>query len=137
MSLLKKFSKTTADTTEVKSAPKKARTTKKAEPKTAAVVGGKQTGAAFRVLIRPITSEKAAILESRRSYSFVVSSRATKDDIRRAVVQVYGVAPYKIRTSRVEGKSVRFGTFTGKRSSYKKAVVILKEGDSIRVHEGV
>ena len=74
MSLLKKFSKTPADTTEVKSAPKKARATKKAESQTVPAVGGKQTGAAFRVLVRPITSEKAAILESRRAYSFIVTS---------------------------------------------------------------
>ncbi len=134
MSLLKKFSKKTAEASEVKSAPK-ARANK-AESK-AVAAGGKQTGAAFRVLLRPITSEKAALLESHHAYSFIVSTRATKADIRRAVVQVYGVAPYKIRTSRVEGKSVRFGTFNGRRSSYKKAVVILKEGDTIRVHEGV
>ncbi|MBP9732575.1 MAG: 50S ribosomal protein L23 [Candidatus Magasanikbacteria bacterium] len=135
MSLLTKFSKKPAEASEVKSAPK-ARA-KKAESQAVNTAGGKQTGAAFRVLLRPITSEKAALLESRRAYSFIVSTRATKADIRRAVTQVYGVAPYKIRTSRVEGKSVRFGTFNGRRSGYKKAVVILKEGDTIRIHEGV
>ncbi len=136
MSLLKKFSKKTESGSEVKAS--KPRASKKVVAETAAPgVTGKKNGPAFRVLIRPIMSEKAAILESHHAYSFIVSPRATKTDIRRAVAQVYGVVPHKIRTSMVEGKSVRFGNFMGRRSSFKKAVVILKKGDTIRVHEGV
>ncbi len=138
MSLLKKFSKkTTAKKTEDAGSKSvtKVRTPKNTEP--VVTSGGTKSGPAFRVLLKPVLSEKAAIAESHRSYTFVVTSRATKEDIKRAVIQVYGVVPHKIRTVRLEGKQVRFGNYFGRRSDTKKAIVTLKKGDSIRVHEGV
>lgn len=96
-----------------------------------------KAGAAFRVLLKPIMSEKAASLESHRSYAFRVTPTATKDQIKRAVFQVYGVMPTGVHTLHIQGKQVRFGSYSGKRHDWKKAIVTLKKGDSIRIHEGV
>lgn len=120
----------------VSDAPKKART-KKAVEKSPVSQGATKQGSAFRVLLKPILSEKAALQESRRSYVFAVVPSATKTDIKKAVFQVYGVTPLRIRTLRFEGKTVRFGATMGRRSDWKKAIVTLKEGESIRIHEGV
>lgn len=115
--------------------------TKKKSAKTVAQstvsAGGKKSGVAFRVLLKPILSEKAAMQETYRSYAFAVVPTATKREIKQAVFQVYGVMPRRVRTLRFEGKSVRFGSTMGRRSDWKKAIVTLKEGESIRIHEGV
>ncbi len=137
MSLLKKFSKKStmkkAEETEATRTPK-VRAAKNTEP---AITPSKKAGAAFRVLLKPLASEKAAIAESFRSYTFVVHSNATKTDVKKAIASVYGVVPQKVRMIRLQGKEVRFGAYSGRRSDTKKAIVTLKVGDSIRVHEGV
>lgn len=137
MSLLKKFSKKSTmkkvETAETKTTTK-SRVSKDAQT---TITPEKKSGAAFRVLIKPLASEKAAIAESHRAYTFVVNSRATKNDVKRAVANVYGVIPHKVRMIHLQGKQVRFGEYFGRRSDIKKAIVTLKEGESIRVHEGV
>lgn len=137
MAIFKKTSKKTdVPSGEETTAPRAKKVRAKKSESTTVLVNSKQ-GVAFRVLLKPILSEKAARLESHRSYAFMVTSRATKTEIRNAVSQVYGVTPHKIRTLRLEGKKVRFGSSMGKRKDWKKAIVTLKEGDSIRIHEGV
>lgn len=138
MSLLNKFSKKSnvskKDAVAETKTAAKVRTPKKTETP---VVAGAKSGAAYRVIIKPLASEKAAIAESHRSYTFVVNSHANKTDVKRAVSSVYGVVPQKVRIIRLQGKEVRFGAYFGRRSDIKKAIVTLKKGDSIRVHEGV
>lgn len=131
------FKKKTTQAEETQ-APKEKKVAKKkvTESSTTGTVQNKK-GSAFRVLLKAVLSEKAAVLESHRSYVFSVHPQATKEEIKRAVFQVYGVVPEKIRTLHVDGKQVRFGMYSGKRKGYKKAVVTLKKGDSIRIHEGV
>ncbi len=97
----------------------------------------KNTGKAYRVLIKPVISEKAAIKESMNVYTFVVDRQATKIDIKDAVEAVYGIRPVKVRTMNYEGKRVRFGYIFGRRKDWKKAVVYLPAGKSINIHSGV
>lgn len=92
---------------------------------------------ARRVLVRPHVSEKAALGETAGVYTFVVSPRATKIEIRQAVKERYGVRPEKIRIVHVEGKEKRFGNTIGRRADWKKAIVTLPKGTSISIHEGV
>lgn len=92
---------------------------------------------AHRILIRPIISEKAADLSAGGQYVFEVFSYATKPEIAKAVKNVYGVSPVKVRILNVAGKEVRFGRNTGKLKNRKKAVVTLKKGDKIEIYEGV
>lgn len=139
MGILKTLSqskKVTADAAEESSSKQKKVSTKKVKDTTADQVttGG---GIAYRVLIRPFLSEKATTLESHGTYVFAVDPRATKEEIKRAVYTVYGVMPVRVRTSSMEGKQVRFGRSAGRRSEWKKAMVTLKTGETIQIHEGV
>lgn len=94
-------------------------------------------GSAYRVIVRPYVSEKAATHETRGEYSFVVDPRATKEEIKRAVKALYGVMPERVRTVNVEGKMARFRGQGGRKSDWKKAMVQLHKGTTITIHEGV
>ena len=122
---------------------KKEKTTKAAKPavetsevSTSSAKSGK-TGAAHRVLVRPLLSEKTARDEKRGTYSFAVAMNATKTEIIRAVEQVYGVRPSSVRTLITEGKTARFGQNTGRRKNWKKAIITLPAGATISIHTGV
>jgi len=110
---------------------------KKETNKDVAKTGKSLTGNAFKVLVRPLISEKAAVSESNGVYQFVVNRNSTKVEIKNAIKQVYGVVPLKIRIINIQGKSVRFGRSMGRRSDWKKALVTLSKGQSINIHEGV
>lgn len=94
-------------------------------------------GAAYRVLVRPLLSEKSARGEKHGQYTFAVDMKATKTEIIRAIEQVYGVKPVSVRTIVTEGKIARFGNTTGRRKDWKKAIVTLPAGQTISIHTGV
>jgi len=91
----------------------------------------------YKALLQSLISEKAAVAESLGSYTFKVQKDVNKIQIKQAVAAVYKVNPVKVRVMNVEGKHVRFGRKTGKRSDWKKAIVTLAKGQSINIHEGV
>lgn len=94
--------------------------------------------AAMSVVVRPLVTEKAAHSQSSTgTYSFIVTSSANKIQIAKAVEELYGVKPVAVRVANVQGKVMRYGRSAGKRSDFKKAMVTLKKGDSITIHEGV
>jgi large subunit ribosomal protein L23 len=92
---------------------------------------------AHAVLLSPYVSEKAAVAEALGAYTFIVASSATKYAVAEAVKDVYGIRPASVRMIHVEGKQVRSGRTFAKRNDWKKAVVTLPKGQSIRIHEGV
>ncbi|MEK7158377.1 MAG: 50S ribosomal protein L23 [Patescibacteria group bacterium] len=89
------------------------------------------------ILLQPLTSEKTTYLNALRQYTFEVTINATKIDIARAVRAVYGVIPVKVNVARGKGKPVRFGRFQGRQKRWKKAIVTLREGESIQVYDHV
>lgn len=89
------------------------------------------------VVVRPLVSEKAAILAGSNQYAFIVHKKANKIEISQAVKALYGVVPTRVNISNVKGKKIRFGRVQGKRSDWKKAIVTLPEGKTIDVYEGV
>jgi len=89
------------------------------------------------VIVHPYITEKTAVLADEGKYTFVVSLDTNKVQVKQAVKKMYGVQPKSVNTQIVRGKVVRFGRDFGKRSNWKKAVVTLKEGDSIEIFEGV
>ena len=88
------------------------------------------------VLTHPLVSEKAAHAEAQNVYTFVVARDTNKYAIKQAVKDIYGVMPMKVRIMNYEGKVAQGGR-GGRRSDWKKAVVTLAKGQSIRIHEGV
>lgn len=85
----------------------------------------------YDVLLGPIVTEKATSLSEHGQIVFKVRMDATKVQIRRAVEHLFNVKVVKVNTVRVTGKTKLFRQTVGRRSSYKKAVVTLGEGENI------
>lgn len=92
---------------------------------------------ASHVLIAPVISEKAVMAEAAGIYTFRVTLNATKVMVAHEMKRVYGVTPTSVRMVNVEGKIKRFGRSSGRRASWKKAVISLPKGTSIAIHSGV
>jgi large subunit ribosomal protein L23 len=92
---------------------------------------------AYKVLIKPIISEKAAYLKAENKYLFQVNCDSTKNEIKKAIFHVYGMWPQDVNTVYTKGKKVRYGKHQGTTKDKKKAIVTLKKGDSIEIYEGV
>jgi large subunit ribosomal protein L23 len=80
-----------------------------------------------------IRTEKGTFLEPDRKYLFKVSKSSNKIEIKRAVEEIYKVKVQDVNTSIVRGKLKRVRQEQGRTSSWKKAVVTLKEGQKIEV----
>lgn len=91
----------------------------------------------YRVLIRPLVTEKAANFGALNKYVFVVSANSNKLEVAKAIQAVYGIKPLAVNIVCVKGKAVTRGRIKGRRSDVKKAVITLKKGDSIQIYEGV
>lgn len=86
----------------------------------------------FSILKRPVISEKSsALAEVGGKYAFEVQLAARKEEIRDAVESVFGVNVRSVRTLIVPGKTKRFARSVVKRSSWKKAIVTLADGQKI------
>ncbi|MEZ6105939.1 MAG: 50S ribosomal protein L23 [Pirellulaceae bacterium] len=80
-----------------------------------------------QVLLRPLVTEKGIHRAERfNQYSFAINKLATKDDVRRAVEDLFDVEVAKVRTQNRRGKARRFRFRQGRTSDWKKAVVTLK-----------
>ena len=88
------------------------------------------------IILRPVVSEKSYDMIAQNRYTFEVDKRATKPQIADAVTEIFGVTVEKVNTMNVAGKPRRLRYRAGKTRSWKKAVVTLKEGDSIEFFEG-
>jgi large subunit ribosomal protein L23 len=90
-----------------------------------------------RTIVRPLITEKSsAAYQERGEYAFEVHPEATKPQIRNAVEQLFGVKVTGVWTSNQRGKEKRMGRTAGRRPNWKKAIVKLREGDTIPVFEG-
>lgn len=92
---------------------------------------------AWRILLRPLVSEKAAHAGTHNQYVFVVANEATKIDVRRAIFDAYGIHPTRVNIARVRGKQIRYGRSQGTTKAWKKAIVTLPKDKKIQVYEGV
>jgi len=91
----------------------------------------------FDVIRAPQMSEKTLSLkEEVNQFAFQVDQRANKIQIKESIEKSFKVKVLKVRTMNVRGKKKRLGRYQGLRSSWKKALVTLKEGDTIEYFEG-
>lgn len=95
--------------------------------------------AAQEVIIRPlIMTEKGEVLkEEQNKILFQVAIKANKKQIKLAVEKLFNVGVTDVNTLIVRGKVGRIGKRTGKRPNWKKAIVTLRDGDTIEFFEGV
>ncbi len=89
------------------------------------------------VLVKPMISEKTIGMIEQNKYTFIVAKDANKIEIAHAVEQAFKVKVVDVTTRIVKGKVKSMGRYTGKRSDVKKAVVTLREGDSIEMFSGL
>lgn len=88
---------------------------------------------ANKVLIRPKISEAVMNQQVLGKYVFEVSKQATKSEIARAVGSMYGVTVVKVNTLCYKPKTHGFRGRSGVKSGFKKAIVSLKQGESIEM----
>ncbi|ELR98834.1 50S ribosomal protein L23 [Gloeocapsa sp. PCC 73106] len=83
------------------------------------------------LIVRPIVTEKATILLEQNKYVFDVVIKATKPEIKAAIEALFEVTVTKVNTHRPPRQKRRVGKFMGYKPHYKRAIVTLKEGDTI------
>ena len=86
---------------------------------------------AFSILKKPITTEKSTNLQQFNQYSFMVSKDSNSYEIKQAIEKIFKVKVIKINTSIIRGKGKSFKGTYGFRKDQKKAIVTLKEGNTI------
>ncbi len=85
------------------------------------------------ILVRPRISEKAALQSGGNSYIFNVAQSANKIEIKKAIKEIYNVSPIRVNVINMKSKQKMVRNRLGKTASYKKAIVFLKDGDSIEL----
>jgi len=91
----------------------------------------------YDVILAPVITEKATVLSEQNKVVFRVAQDSTKDEIARAVEELFKVQVLKVNTLITKGKTKRFRGRVGVRSDVKKAIVTLAEGQSIDVTTGL
>ncbi len=91
-----------------------------------------------QVIIRPVVSEKSYVLATANKYTFRVHPDAHKTQIKHAVEALFeDVKVLEVRTSKVPSKPKRRGVTAGRTRAWKKAVVQVREGDTIPIFQGL
>jgi large subunit ribosomal protein L23 len=100
----------------------------------------KQTAAVdarhYDVIVAPHITEKATLLSEQNAVVFKVAGDATKPEIKAAVEAVFKVSVLNVNTIVQKGKTKKWKGAPYRRSDIKKAIVTLKDGDSIDVTQG-
>lgn len=124
---IKYESKLTPEGKLVKVAKKEKREAKVAKPKK------EDTGEAWRILLKPLYTEKITGLGILNQYAFMVAPATNKIEVRKAIKKVYGVDPIKVNITNVQGKDVKYGRSEGRTKKWKKAIVTLAQGQKIEL----
>jgi large subunit ribosomal protein L23 len=89
------------------------------------------------ILRRPIITEKATYLKGKSNkYVFEVEKKCNKIEIKNAVEEQFNVTVMDVHTCSTHGKIRTRGKYSGRRPDWKRAIVHLKEGDTIEFFEG-
>jgi large subunit ribosomal protein L23 len=95
------------------------------------------------IIIKPIVTEKQTQISEKfpNRVGFRVSPDANKIEIKKAIEDMYEVNIVKINTMNYDGKrksrNTKSGTVTGREASFKKAIVTLKEGETIDLFKNI
>lgn len=100
------------------------------------VLNTKNSEIAYRVLVEPWVTEKTHSMMSMNKYVFKVAKGASKTEVKNAVEGLYGVKVEKMAIVNISDKAKYFGRHKGTKSGFKKAVITVKEGDSIELFQG-
>ena len=88
-------------------------------------------GDLLKLIKYPSLTEKSINLYGERQYTFIVDRSLTKTQIKFIIENIFNVKIINVNTAILPTKKRRVGKSIGNRSTYKKAYVKLKEGDTI------
>jgi large subunit ribosomal protein L23 len=91
----------------------------------------------YDVIERPLITEKTTIAAEQNKVVFEINPVATKKDVKSAIEALFGVNVLKVNTVKTKGKVKKFRGRTGQRNDQRKAIVTLKDGQSIDLAAGV
>jgi large subunit ribosomal protein L23 len=94
------------------------------------------------IIIKPVITEKmTAMGEKLNRYGFIVQRKANKLQIKKAIEELYNVQISDVNTMVIPGKAktryTKSGFISGQTSAYKKAIVTLKEGETIDFYSNI
>ena len=94
------------------------------------------------IIVKPLVTEKmTAITEKLNRFGFIVRPEANKLEIKNEVEALYNVTVVEVNTMRYAGKNksryTRSGLINGRTNAFKKAIVTLKEGDTIDFYSNI
>jgi large subunit ribosomal protein L23 len=91
----------------------------------------------YDVVLAPHITEKTTLLSENNAVVFKVAGTASKPEIKEAVEALFGVTVTGVNTIVTKGKTKRWKGQPYKRSDSKKAIVTLKDGDTIDITSGI
>ena len=94
------------------------------------------------IIVKPLVTEKmTAITEKFNRFGFIVRPEANKLEVKKEVEALYNVTVVEVNTMRYAGKNksryTRSGIINGRTNAFKKAIVTLKEGDTIDFYSNI
>ncbi len=90
------------------------------------------------IIIKPVITERSMDDMAENKYTFVVDKKANKSEVKKAIETVFGVTVEKVNTMNMLGKVKRQGANSGRRPSWKKAIVKLTDDSKkIEFFEGM
>ena len=94
------------------------------------------------IIVKPLVTEKmTSITEKSNRFGFIVSPEANKLEIKNEVEALYNVTVVSVNTIRYAGKNkarwTKSGLLKGRTNAYKKAIVTLKDGDTIDFYSNI
>ena len=89
-----------------------------------------------QVLLAPVVTEKSYELIESQKYSFRVHPDAHKTQVRQAVEELFNVHVEGVNIVKVQSKPKRRGMRPGRKPGWKKAIVQIRQGESIEIFEG-
>ena len=85
----------------------------------------------LEIIKAPLVTEKSTDEKQKGKYTFLVSEKATKTEIKEAIEKIFKVEVVSISTLNIKTKKKRVGRYTGRTNRGKKAIVTLKDGMTI------
>ena len=94
------------------------------------------------IIVKPLVTEKmTSITEKSNRFGFIVSPEANKLEIKNEVEALYNVTVVEVNTNRYAGKNkarwTKSGLIKGRLNAFKKAIVTLKDGDTIDFYSNI
>ena len=91
----------------------------------------------YKIIRKPIVTEKATKLSEFNKVVFEVASKSNKNEIKGAIEKLFSVKVKSVNIINIKGKIKRFKGVLGKKNDIKKAVITLEEGNTIDISAGV